>query len=154
LRFTKAGKENYREMGLLSFSVVVYTSKNGQQTIDMYVLVPSPVCSVLILNLSHENISDLLGIPCKSFTEMYEDRVSEIMRTFHEYIATVKASGRAGAGAGAGAGQGKRTIQLNSEGYPIAPSITSREKLSKSDLENLYRSYITFQYRTFIKFPR
>jgi hypothetical protein len=36
-KFNKAAKENYREMGLLSFSVVFYTLKNGQQAIDMCV---------------------------------------------------------------------------------------------------------------------
>ena len=36
-RFTKEAKENYLEMGLLSFSVVVYTRKNGQSAIDVYV---------------------------------------------------------------------------------------------------------------------
>lgn len=36
-RFTKAAKENYLEMGLLSFSVVFYTRKNGQLAVDMWV---------------------------------------------------------------------------------------------------------------------
>src|ERR1700678_4272455 len=36
-RFTTAAKENYNEMGLLTFSVVFYTPKNGQQAVDMYV---------------------------------------------------------------------------------------------------------------------
>ena len=35
--FNKTAKENYREMGLLSLSVVFYTLKNGQQAVDMYV---------------------------------------------------------------------------------------------------------------------
>jgi hypothetical protein len=37
-RFSKTAKENYHEMGLLSFSVVSYTSKNGQLIMDVYVL--------------------------------------------------------------------------------------------------------------------
>jgi hypothetical protein len=36
-RFTKMGKEFFLEMGLLSFSVVVYNRKNGQEVVDMYV---------------------------------------------------------------------------------------------------------------------
>src|ERR1700675_3772812 len=36
-RFTTAAKENYNKMGLLTFSVVFYTLKNGQQAVDMYV---------------------------------------------------------------------------------------------------------------------
>lgn len=36
-RFDKVSKENYLEMGLLSFSVVYYTQKNGQQAMEVYV---------------------------------------------------------------------------------------------------------------------
>ena len=38
-RFTKAVKDNYCEMGLISFSVVCYMRKNGQLAVDMYVLI-------------------------------------------------------------------------------------------------------------------
>jgi hypothetical protein len=34
-RFHKTAKQNYREMGLLSISIVGYTLKNGQFAIDM-----------------------------------------------------------------------------------------------------------------------
>ena len=34
-RFSKTARENYREMGLLSISVVEYTRKNGQFVIDL-----------------------------------------------------------------------------------------------------------------------
>ena len=36
-RFNKAAKDNYSEMGLLSFSIVFYTLKNGQHAVEMYV---------------------------------------------------------------------------------------------------------------------
>src|ERR1700678_4079768 len=72
-RFTTAAKENYNEMGLLTFSVVFYTLKNGQQAVDMYVY---SSCSGVIRSLSqvfsHDNISEILGIPCKSFREMHK----------------------------------------------------------------------------------
>jgi len=38
-RFTKAAKDNYCEMGLISFSVVCYMRKNGQLAVDMYVFI-------------------------------------------------------------------------------------------------------------------
>ena len=75
------------------------------------------------------------------------------MRTFHQYISDVKASRQAGSGAGTGpgtgAGAGHRTnqIQLDPDGFPIAPSPSSWDKFTKLDLEQLYRSYITHQYR-------
>lgn len=34
-RFNKAAKQNYKEMGLLSISIVGFTLKNGQYAIDM-----------------------------------------------------------------------------------------------------------------------
>jgi hypothetical protein len=96
------------------------------------------------LFISHDNVSDLLGIPSKPFAQMYENKVSDIMRTFHEYISEVQA---AGAGAGAGAGSRKNMIQMDPDGFPIAPTPSSWDKFTKVDLEQLYRSYITHQYR-------
>lgn len=145
-RFTTAAKENYNEMGLLTFSVVFYTLKNGQQAVDMYVYsCRSGLIRSLSQVCSHENISELLGIPCKSFREMHEAKASEIMRNVVSYVQTV----RAGAGAGTGLGTGKRetTIMLNSERFPIAPDPASLEKKTKADLESLYRKYITYHYR-------
>lgn len=79
---------------------------------------------------------------------MHEDKATDIMRTVHEYIKTVKGSFRAGAGAGS---RNKILgIELNPDGYPIAPCPTSWEKTMKADLEKLYRSYITLHYRMFI----
>ena len=43
------------------------------------------------MRLSHENILELLGIPCKSFVEMYNNKISDIQRSLHDYIKTVKA---------------------------------------------------------------
>jgi hypothetical protein len=142
-RFTTAAKENYNEMGLLTFSVVFYTLKNGQQAVDMYVY---SSCSGVIRSLSqvfsHDNISELLGIPCKSFREMHKDKASEIMRNVVSYIQTV----RAGAGTGPATGKRIMTIELNPDGFPIAPDPASLEKTTKADLETLYRRYITSHY--------
>lgn len=38
-RFTRAAKDTYGEMGLLSISVVAYTGKSGQLVIDMCVVI-------------------------------------------------------------------------------------------------------------------
>src|SRR5271155_1160498 len=93
--FTTAAKENYNEMGLLTFSVVFYTLKNGQQAIDMYVYFS---CSGVIRSLSqvfsYENSWELLGIQSKWYREMHKDKASEIIQNWVSYIKTV----RAGAG--------------------------------------------------------
>lgn len=81
---------------------------------------------------------------------MHEAKATDIMRTVHDYIKTVEGSLRAGAGAGAGSGNQKLGIELNSDGYPIAPCPPSWEKTTKTDLEKLYRSYISIHYRTFL----
>src|SRR5271155_2061266 len=84
----------------------------------------------------------LLGIPCKSFREMHEDKASEIMRNVVSYIQTV----RAGAGTGPATGKRIMTIELNPDGFPIAPDPASLEKTTKADLETVYRRYITSHY--------
>ena len=83
---------------------------------------------------------------------MHDSKATEIMRTVHEYIKTVETSRPPGwlNGAGAGAGSaGKRilNIELDPNGRPIAPSPPSWDKITKGDLELLYRTYMTLQYR-------
>ena len=78
---------------------------------------------------------------------MHESKASEIMRTVNSYIQTIYA----GAGARGVTGNGKHTIELDSEGCPIAPSPASWDKIMKVELEMLYRNYVTYQYRKFIK---
>ena len=78
---------------------------------------------------------------------MHDEKASDIMRTVAKYISTVSA----GAGTRAGTGHGNITIELDPEGFPIAPSPESWGKITKVDLEKLYRSYVTHQYREFTK---
>lgn len=80
---------------------------------------------------------------------MHEEKAQDIIRTVLEYITTVEASRHAGSGAGSGAGNRKNelTIVVNPDGFPIAPCPPSWDKISKKDLEKLYRTYITLHYR-------
>ena len=78
---------------------------------------------------------------------MHESKASEIMQTVNSYIQTIYA----GAGARGVTGNGKHTIELDSEGCPIVPSPASWDKITKVELERLYRNYVTYQYRKFIK---
>jgi hypothetical protein len=79
---------------------------------------------------------------------MHEDKATEIMRTVHDYVQTVKASSRTGASSGAGSGIRNLNIALDNNGYPIAPCPASWDKTTKTELEYLYRTYITEHYRT------
>lgn len=72
------------------------------------------------------------------------------MRMVNEYYRTVRETANAGAvaGAGAGVGTGIPVIQFDSDGFPIVPA-TSWNKISKEDLEKIYRTYLTTHYRQF-----
>ena len=95
-------------------------------------------------HFSHDNMSQLLRIPSKSFNDTNEAKTNEIILLLSEYIQTLKGSRRAGR---AGAGTGIQTnIDMDPDGYPILPTIATWNKISKADLETMYRSYITIQY--------
>lgn len=70
------------------------------------------------------------------------------MRTVKEYVESVKSS--AGPGPGTQSGTDKLVINKDPEGYPIAPRPSTWEKITKDDIEKLYRMYITIHYRRFI----
>jgi len=88
-------------------------------------------------------MSQLLGIPSKSFKDTNEAKTNEIILHLSEYIQTLKGRRRAGAGAGTGI---QTNIDMDPDGYPILPTIATWNKISKADLETMYRSYITIQY--------
>lgn len=81
---------------------------------------------------------------------MHEAKATDIMRSVHDYIKTVKAGARAGAGpmSGPDSRNTNITIELNPEGYPIAPTPPSWDKITKIELEKLYRIYLGIQYGT------
>lgn len=76
---------------------------------------------------------------------MHQEKAQDIIRTVLEYITTVEASRHAGSGAGNQ--KNALTIEVNPDGFPIAPCPPSWDKISKKDLEKLYRTYITLHYR-------
>jgi hypothetical protein len=90
-----------------------------------------------------------MGVPSKSFEDTYEDRATDMKRTVLDYIKTLRAMRSTGANAGAGATSHGTTVHLNQDGFPIVPCPASWEKVTKEDLEAMYRSYITQHYRTY-----
>jgi hypothetical protein len=82
---------------------------------------------------------------------MYPGQSKEFKRTVKEYIETVRKS-ILGAGVGAAVNvcdsrSEIMCIELDSNGFPIAPKISTDLKPTKRDLEQLYRLYITHHYR-------
>lgn len=85
-----------------------------------------------------------MNVPVRSFEELYPDKSKEIKRAFKEYIDTV----RAGTGTGTGdENVPKIGIELDGNRFPIAPRISSDKKVTKADMEQLYRLYMTYHYR-------
>jgi hypothetical protein len=98
---------------------------------------------------SHDNIAELMRVPCQSFNQMYEEKVEDFMRTVMEYVKIVRSAASARSSPGAGSGETILDIELDSDGFPKAPTTESLEKITKEDLERLYRSYMTQHYSLF-----
>ncbi len=96
---------------------------------------------VLTAKISHDEIANVLGVTSKSFEETYEDKAREIKRTLLEYVKTLHAVTD-------GAGAGSSSIQFDSDGFPIAPTLLL-DKMTKGDLERLYHMYISQHYREY-----
>jgi hypothetical protein len=73
------------------------------------------------------------------------------MRTVNQYIKTVRAGiGGAGTRTGAGIGNDHLEIKIDSDGFPIAPSPPSWDKITKDQLEKMYRSYLSHHYSKYL----
>ena len=70
------------------------------------------------------------------------------MRTVNQYVKKVYAASVSGTGIGIGTGTGTDplAIKLDSDGFPIAPSPASWDKITKDQLEKMYRSYLAIHY--------
>lgn len=88
-----------------------------------------------------------MGVPSKSFEDTYADRATDMKRTVMEYIKTLRAM--RSTGAGTNAPRPGITIHVDDDGFPIVPHPVSWEKVTKEDLEAMYRSYMTQHYRTY-----
>jgi hypothetical protein len=102
--------------------------------------------------VSHDNIADVIGVTCESFEDIFVEKAKEFKRLVMEYVKIVRGASEAGSGSGTGSGNPSLTVQLDPKGFPIVPSPSSWDKLTKDDLEKLYRSYITQHYRMSIQY--
>lgn len=122
-------------MGLVQLSIVVYTGKAGNLCVDM-----------------HDNIAKYMGVPAMPFEVMYKDKATEMKRLVFDYIKTLRRQhlGDISEAPAEIDGFQKDTLKIHESGFPLAPQPTSWKKITRGDLEVIYRLYVTRHYREFI----
>jgi hypothetical protein len=109
------------------------------------------------LFLRHDDIADLIGLPALPFKVMFPDKAKEFKCSLLEYVeilfkqfvgpgAPSTTTGHTGV-TGTDESQAKGTLEIHSSGYPVAPRTNKWKKVTRNDLEPLYRMYITEHYR-------
>jgi hypothetical protein len=81
---------------------------------------------------------------------MHKDKAIEMKRMVLDYIKTLRRTHLNNsqiAGEDVTKGIQKDTIQIDSSGFPVAPRPQSWNNVTRSDLEPLYRLYLTRHYR-------
>jgi len=87
-----------------------------------------------------------MGVASKSFEDTYEHKARDMKRTLLEYVKTLRVA-RTGVGPAGGPDTEWTTIRQDPCGFPMAPCPPSWEKVTKEDLEPIYRMYLTQHYR-------
>lgn len=85
------------------------------------------------------------------FDVMYSDKAKEIKRMVLDYIKTLRSahiSNSQNANGEIENGPQQNALQIDEKGFPIAPRPHSGSKITKADLETIYRLYIARHYRT------
>ena len=77
---------------------------------------------------------------------MYRDASKEFSRKVYDYMKKLHSTTVDGPGGGPGPGLDPLEIKLDSDGFPIVPSPASWNKISKDQLEKMYRSYLSIHY--------
>lgn len=101
----------------------------------------------LLIARSHDDIAKLMRIPAMPFDVMYPEKAKEIKRMVNEYVKVLRRDHFINI-QDPNNGVQKPTITIDETGYPVAPRPQSWTKVTKADLEPLYRFYITQHYRT------
>jgi hypothetical protein len=96
-------------------------------------------------------MAKLLGVPATPFDIMYPDKAMEMKRSVLDYIKVLRSahmSNVQNAGEDITNGFRKNSLQVDDDtGFPIAPRPTLWSKVTKAELEPIYRLYITRHYR-------
>ena len=98
---------------------------------------------------SHDDIGKLLRMPGYSFDHMYPEKGKEIKRMMLDYIKLLREAHSQNTGDVMRNGYEPNIIRTDKSGFPIAPRPQSWAKVTKAELEPMYRMYVTRNYRKF-----
>lgn len=106
---------------------------------------------------SHDQMAKYLGVPALPFEAMYPEKANEIKRMVLEYIKVLRNAHVNNSQASSEErfnGLKSGTLEIDESGFPLAPRPQSWKKVTKVELEPLYRMYITRQYRRLFSMAR
>jgi hypothetical protein len=98
----------------------------------------------------HDEMAKLMGVPATPFDVMYPDKAKEMKRMVLDYIKVLRRahfSNTQMAGDDITNGLQRDTLQIDESGFPLAPWPQSWIKVTKAEIEPIYRLYIARHYR-------
>jgi hypothetical protein len=100
----------------------------------------------------HDDIAKLLQVPAMPFDIMFPEKATEMKRMLLDYIKLLRRD-HFGDTAGADNDINKnQVVQIDDSGFPKAPDPETLANIKSSELQGLYRLYITRQYRKKMNF--
>ena len=84
------------------------------------------------------------------FDIMFPEKAKEMKRMVLDYIKIVRRDHFPNAEANISNGLQNDTLQIDASGFPISPKPESWAKVTKADLEPIYRMYIKRHYRNIL----
>lgn len=95
-------------------------------------------------------MAKLLNVPAMAFDMMYPDKAKEMKRVVLDYIKVLRSTymeESQNSGDDEPNGFPRNAIRTDVSGFPLVPRPTAWEKVTKADLEPIYRLYMTKHYR-------
>jgi hypothetical protein len=106
-------------------------------------------------NFRHDEVSSLMNIPGRSFSENYADEVEGLQRCLLTFVKSKKAAFGARTNNNAGTGtdtpnvENNLDVKMNDEGFPILPSAIKSRGLSKKQYETIMHNFLSQHYCEF-----
>jgi hypothetical protein len=104
----------------------------------------------------HDDIAKLLEVPAMPFNVMFPDKAKEMKRMILDYVKILRRAHAEDSGNAVddiANGFQKDAIQIDDSGFPKAPRPLSWIKVTRAELEPIYRLYITKHYRKSYRSP-